>query len=406
MKRIRELDGLRCIAILGVLATHYGQTLSRWFDVLSIGMFGVDLFFGISGFLITTILLGLRGSPRPFRTFYARRSLRIFPPYYLVFAILVAAAFMSHEAIESYRMVETGLFVGALDPHLMSYVFHKLMSGNWLDRGTHPLEFHGLDTAFGQLAFRALKLGVFWSLSVEEIFYLLWAPIVILGSRRLLLTAAIAPLLICPVLRLFAHTGGAIEYTLFICRLDSLCFGACVALLLNAHQNGALRTRRLQHLFAGLLPISLAAFVLLLWKAGTFHGQDFRSSLLFSALGYSAVSLLFASVIGLCVLGAGGGMLFRILRFSPLIVIGTISYMMYLIHIPVYLAVWSVSKRVGIVVGAPGVGVGVASSAITTLLSWVSWRYFESPILRWKDRHVCTTPTSERVEAEMVQSSA
>jgi peptidoglycan/LPS O-acetylase OafA/YrhL len=80
VQRIKELDGLRTFAIFGVFLTHFRPVNQSGFDLLNIGWMGVDLFFGISGFLITSILIGLRGHEAPYKTFYWRRSLRIFPP--------------------------------------------------------------------------------------------------------------------------------------------------------------------------------------------------------------------------------------------------------------------------------------------------------------------------------------
>ncbi|HEX5284027.1 MAG TPA: acyltransferase family protein, partial [Bryocella sp.] len=81
MSRILELDGLRAIAILLVLGCHYPGFANRAKRLPEFGWVGVDIFFALSGYLITTILLGLRGRSAPYRTFYSRRAIRILPPY-------------------------------------------------------------------------------------------------------------------------------------------------------------------------------------------------------------------------------------------------------------------------------------------------------------------------------------
>src|SRR5579884_1451037 len=94
MGRIREIDGLRALAALLVFAHHtFGFPLIARFT--GAGWVGVDLFFVISGYLITTILLGMRGSPGYFKNFYMRRTLRIFPPYYFFFALCAWVAIFS-----------------------------------------------------------------------------------------------------------------------------------------------------------------------------------------------------------------------------------------------------------------------------------------------------------------------
>lgn len=81
LRRILELDGLRGIAILLVLGCHYPGFAGLFYRLPEFGWLGVDIFFALSGYLITTILLGLRDRSTPYRTFYSRRFIRILPPY-------------------------------------------------------------------------------------------------------------------------------------------------------------------------------------------------------------------------------------------------------------------------------------------------------------------------------------
>ena len=108
MKRVPELDALRFIAIAAVIAAHYRPAFSQHYWFLSFGWMGVDLFFAISGFLITTILIRLREVDRPFRTFYARRILRIFPPYYLLIILIILLA-MFHVGVVPYRRLAAAI---------------------------------------------------------------------------------------------------------------------------------------------------------------------------------------------------------------------------------------------------------------------------------------------------------
>jgi len=114
MSRIPELDGLRAWAILAVFCVHFRPPGYRISDVLALGWSGVDLFFAISGFLITGILLSLRNHDRPYRTFYGRRALRIFPPYYLAWIVILLLTFLHGETMsdEERKQVEVSFAGG------------------------------------------------------------------------------------------------------------------------------------------------------------------------------------------------------------------------------------------------------------------------------------------------------
>ena len=93
--RIREIDGIRAFAVMAVVATHYLNWIP--YSGAQFGWLGVDLFFVLSGFLITSILLELKHKDCYFRTFYARRAFRIFPPYFFVLAIYLITSLATHQ---------------------------------------------------------------------------------------------------------------------------------------------------------------------------------------------------------------------------------------------------------------------------------------------------------------------
>jgi peptidoglycan/LPS O-acetylase OafA/YrhL len=226
MGRIKELDGLRAIAVLGVLATHFVPPTSRLRNLLGLGWSGVDLFFAISGFLITGILIGLRQKEAPFRTFYWRRTLRIFPPYYLALALILALALVHAERVDYEEILRHALFVSSAAPGFVKFAVRRLSIQ--APAALFPQLTHYVYSA---LQFKDC-FGIYWSLSVEELFYLVWAPIVLKGSRRAVLFFSVAPLLLCPVLRGLAHVSPHIgEGMGFVFRFDSLSAGGCVALL-------------------------------------------------------------------------------------------------------------------------------------------------------------------------------
>ena len=156
------LDGIRTIAFLMVFFQHYSSITWGWA--------GVDIFFVLSGFLITGILFQTRDRPHRFSTFYTRRVLRIFPLYYGVFAVLLLLTPLLHFQWNRYWLF---------------WVFHL---GNYL-RGFSPSSFPGTSSLvrYGALPSRFpwlwVNAGHFWSLCVEEQFYLVW-PVVVFSVRR------------------------------------------------------------------------------------------------------------------------------------------------------------------------------------------------------------------------------
>jgi peptidoglycan/LPS O-acetylase OafA/YrhL len=98
LSRIEELDGIRGLAILAVMACHYYPFTTLLFKSAEFGWVGVDIFFVLSGFLITSILLALKTRPHPYKVFYVRRILRIFPPYYAVTFLIFLIAWLQHDS--------------------------------------------------------------------------------------------------------------------------------------------------------------------------------------------------------------------------------------------------------------------------------------------------------------------
>lgn len=378
MQRIRELDGLRALAIFAVFCVHFRPEPKYSFDIMQLGWAGVDLFFAISGFLITGILLKLRDEEHPFRTFYWRRVLRIFPPYYVSFALILVLIVASGWALPpSGEIASAATFLASLVDHPPSWhlVAARLFGhqGFWVKPvGITTPHFHSF----------AGGIGVFWSLSVEELFYLLWAPVILRGSRRTILTASLAPLLLCPVARAFVHTAAYPEVFMFFCRFDSLAAGGCVALLFAAKDR--LPNRALERGLVLAMTFSGLFFLLLVWKCGLLAGTELRSTTAFAAFGYSLLAIFFAVITGACSHWSGKTCLIG-LRWKPVAYVGKISYAMYLVHIPAYVAVGL------LLTGHPssyGLQVfhGLLAVMVTITLAAISWRYLESPILRLRNQ--------------------
>jgi len=236
---------------------------------------------------------------------------------------------------------------------------------------------------------------VYWSLSIEELFYLVWAPIILKGSRRTVFFFSIAPLVICPILRALAHTPSFGEAYGFLFRFDSLAAGGLVAMLLLAAGEGRLSARLLDRgLVMTTLCSSLSLFALS-WYCGIFRKVEIRSTLAFSVFGYTLLAILCASLVGVCVRWSGSlSIFFRLLRSKPAVYLGTISYMLYLIHMPVYVFFQlMVLKYLGqsnaLVLDMNNgllVMLGVITALCTIAIAGLSWRYFEAPILQLKNR--------------------
>ena len=374
--RIKELDGLRFFAIFAVFLVHYRPSQAHALDFMALGWAGVDLFFAISGFLITGILIRLRHELHPFKTFYWRRLLRIFPPYYSAFALILLLAIAHREVISRLDAFESATFLSSID---LGYSFSTIWG-----RLTGHVAFGSMAGAMVNPQFRFFSsgLGVFWSLSVEEAFYLLWAPVILKGSRRAILLFSVAPLFVCPMLRALMHTTSYPELFNFFCRFDSLAAGGCVALAFAAIERGQISAPAVKRTLLMAIPAAAAMLAVLIWHCGFFHGIEVRTTMAFGVFGYTLLALLFASVTGACAL-LKGNIAFAILRARPLVYLGQISYMMYLIHIPVYVGA-------GVMLGHwfmpnPTLQAGLAIAGTITVAGF-SWKYFESPILRLRDR--------------------
>ena len=219
-RHIPSLDGFRGLAVLGVMASHLfpGTTngiLRPIGAIRSFGATGVDLFFVLSGFLITGILYDSLHDPGFFRKFYARRVLRIFPLYYgVLFALMVLTPWLNiHWGHMKWALLFYLQNTGIAGPF---YTFH--MS-------------------------RDVSLNHFWTLAVEEQFYFIW-PLAIFFIRdlRKLLWTCLALSSIALVLRFilaFHHTNYNVINCSTPCRADSLLIGAALALLLRSSLHDA-----------------------------------------------------------------------------------------------------------------------------------------------------------------------
>ena len=365
--RVPELDGLRGVAILLVVffhATIVGSATPA--EALLHGVFrnfgwtGVDLFFVLSGFLITGILVDSRDAPNALRHFYARRALRIFPVYYgfLILVFLIVP-----------RVAPGALSVG--DDAIFYWVylqnFATAAQGDWV---------------------HSRFLNLVWSLAIEEQFYLVWPWVVRALAPRTLLRvclAMIAGSLALRVALVAADVAPVAIYVLSPARLDGLAAGALVAVALRS-PGGAARLRAAAPGAAALSGIALLALVF--WQRGFSYQLPGTAT-----AGLTLLAVFFASLLVLTLRSRPQGPLRRLLATAPLRAWGRTSYAIYVTHQVVLVLATLAWVRLFFEPHAPGASELALQLAVYAtvlpgcwLLGEASWRWLETPILRWK-RH-------------------
>lgn len=386
MRRIKEFDGLRAIAIVAVLTTHFVHESTRLTTFLRLGWAGVDLFFALSGFLITNILIDLRGRNASFRTFYWRRALRIFPPYYLALVITLALASWHGEHPNFRAVFHHALFLSSARPALVESAVLRPLSPSPVATTSEPMPV-GYSLPYFKDGY-----AVYWSLSVEELFYLVWAPVVLKGSRWMVIFCATAPLLICPVLRGLAHTTPHMEEsTGFVFRFDSLTAGACIALLRWGIDRGRIKSAVVDRAMITSFLLSLLGLLAVTIRGGASSGVDVRTTMLFAVLGFTLLAVMCSSLVGICARWSDKlGLCSVALTSRPLTYIGQVSYTVYLFHLQIYVLVGLLFiKLLGhnpVKAGRFwGMSCGLLATGGVIALAGLSWAYIEAPILRLKD---------------------
>ncbi|WP_213805612.1 acyltransferase [Granulicella sp. dw_53] len=390
MRRILELDGIRAFAIMAVIGCHYFPLSTMFFSIPEFGWAGVELFFVLSGFLITSILLQLKNRPHPYKVFYIRRILRIFPPYYAVVLLVLVVALFQHDSTEWMRYIGRALFLQSFSDSFN--VLHNIWQAL---TGVHPIPnpFVSVILPKASNGFHAYgitsSLGPTWSLSVEEWFYVLWAPLVLHFRRRTLGFICIGVIVAALFIRWFGFIGIR-GYFDFFSRIDVLLGGALLALWVEKRRVLSQRVQR--RVDSCLSAATIIAGILLFWILYSIHpilGREVRDSVKFSVFGMPLIALCFAGLLSFVILHAGSDHpLSRFLRLKPFVSIGTISYTLYLVHVPIYVLIDQVGMRMGFATHSysPALVVSLISLSLSLCIAYLSFKFYETPILNFKDK--------------------
>ena len=338
MRRIRELDAVRGLAALAIVVYHFK---TGW---LPFGWAAVDLFFVLSGYLITTILL-THGRTRGFlRSFYVRRGLRIWPIYYLALLAIVALGPI---------LPRPNNYAG-----FVSYLTYTQFTAHYWGGRVEDFSWYFKHT---------------WTLAIEEQFYLLWPPLALLVGRRGL-----------PVLALIVAAGSVaarasgFHWWILAARCDGFALGGLLAWAMLDPERVARHLRSIRRGLGAAAFMALAFLTFIELTDGLpDHGPPRRP-----AETILALNVLFAALVGLVVAHAGRpGLVF--LRGPVLGYLGTISYGLYLYHMILLRIKMDYAARRGM---GQTPGLDLVALAVSVGLAVVSWHLLERPILRLKER--------------------
>jgi peptidoglycan/LPS O-acetylase OafA/YrhL len=344
--QIPSLDGLRAVSFMLVFLAHAG------FDRVVPGGFGVTVFFFLSGYLITTLMRkeAERIGHVSLKAFYLRRALRILPPFYLV---LFAATAL--------------VWTGALREHLRFWP----VAAQALHFSNYWLAYRGWDGI-------VMGTGVYWSLAVEEHFYLLF-PALYIGTRAMKMTGrqqAYVFWFLCAAvfawrcLLIFGlHSNFDRTYLCSDTRIDSMLFGCALAVYGNPMIDAPARPPSFRLWMGAALPIAIITLLV------TFvvRGETLRQTARYTLQGLALVPVF------VCAVRWPESILFRWLNARPVRFLGTLSYSLYLVH-HVVLSVLESNTRLP---RLPRAAVGLA---LAVAVSWAIYTFVEKPCARIRRR--------------------
>ncbi|CAL1518066.1 acyltransferase [Chitinophaga sp. MM2321] len=350
-QHITQLDAIRGWAILLVLLYHF---YADHISFLGIGWAGVDLFFVLSGFLITGILLDTKGKPAFFKNFYVKRVLRIFPVYFFVLAIML--------------YVIPAISITAI-PDLPYYLKHQpwfwTYFQNWL------FTFQGYPTD------RVLRYT--WSLCIEEQFYMFWPFLIYRLNTKNIIRVLLIFIITANLLRLIQIDGwnDNYKYVNTFARLDTISIGALIAVLI--------RTRKdiLEKYTPFVMVLSVTMLVVIIgYKKSLYFGNLYAA--------FTFLALLFGSIIIWSLSSNIPRGLSIAVNNRTMIFLGKYSYGIYLYHVPIHF--WVTTGLLDYLSNTGSLNIyttlliKTAILLITIGISVLSFKYFETPFLKLKKK--------------------
>jgi peptidoglycan/LPS O-acetylase OafA/YrhL len=335
-RRIPSLDGLRAISIGLVLIGHLSGT--RYFplpksigDFFSLAEVGVIVFFVISGYLITTLLLqevAMTGRIHLLK-FYFRRTLRIFPPYYALIFVLILLRGVGLIALSNHDVF-----------HALTYTTNYFAPQGWY-------------------------LGHTWSLAVEEQFYLLWPAVLLWLGKRRAVWAAASLLLLCPLVRVFSifHLFHRPDSAAFEMVADSLACGCLLALWRERLHQQSWYWRVLNAKLFALLPLAIIG-------VSALH----HSPKIYYSVGLSFINIGTAVCVDWCITWHDSWV-GKWLNTRWIVFVGVLSYSLYL-----WQQVFLNRAATTIITTFP------LNLVLTILAALASYYLIEAPALRWRQR--------------------
>ena len=348
LKYYSNLNGVRGVAAIMIMVCHFFAYVTiegKWLQILaslaSFGQTGVSLFFVLSGFLITRILLQAKSKTNYFKTFFIRRALRILPLYY-VFLLVFYYLFPYLTGQKIVSLHETWYYY--------VYLQNLALTFNWNASG--PLHY--------------------WTLAVEEHFYLLWPFVVYFISKENLKKVVFGILLIAILVRFGLILNDKVVYCFTFSRFDALAIGGLLATLEN---NLWLSSKRKSF----FILISGASMLLLLLLWSMYSGDQIEWIQVFK---FSLLAVFYFSVLGFLLCINPSSWINRLLETSFLQTTGQISYGLYVFHPVAFILIiqfWMpANTNIGLLF--------LLSFGLTYLLATLSFRFIEQPFLRLKKR--------------------